>query len=45
MRTLLARAASLQATDRRVLNITITGGFPYSDVPEAGLRVLVTTAG
>jgi len=45
MRTLLARAASLQASDRRVLNISITGGFPYSDVPEAGLRVLVTTAG
>jgi len=45
MRTLLAHAASLQAVNRRVLNITITGGFPYSDVPEAGLRVLVTTAG
>ena len=43
MHVLLARARALCA-DPRVLNVTVTGGFPYSDVPEAGLRVLVTTA-
>lgn len=44
MRTLLARAAAAR-TDRRVLNVTVAGGFPYSDVRDAGLRVTVTTKG
>ncbi len=43
MRALFARAAAHRA-DPRVLNITLAGGFPYSDVPDAGLRVVVTTA-
>jgi microcystin degradation protein MlrC len=28
-----------------VLNISVAGGFPYSDVHDAGLRVLVSTVG
>ena len=28
-----------------VLTISVAGGFPYSDVRDAGLRVLVSTAG
>lgn len=43
MRPLLARAAR-HRLDPYVLNITVAGGFPYSDVLDAGLRVLVTTA-
>ncbi len=42
MHTLLARAAAARS-DRRVLNVTVAGGFPYSDVRDAGLRVVVTT--
>ncbi len=41
------RAVQAQADvfrrDPRVLNISIMGGFAYSDVPEAGVSVLVTT--
>lgn len=44
MRALLARAAQLRA-HAGVLNVTVAGGFPYSDVPDAGLRVVVTTTG
>jgi microcystin degradation protein MlrC len=43
MRALMA----LAQRERRaagVLNISVCGGFPYSDVRDAGLRVLVTTA-
>ncbi|MDR6550495.1 M81 family metallopeptidase [Paenibacillus qinlingensis] len=28
-----------------VLNVTVAGGFPYSDVPDAGMSVVVTTDG
>ncbi|MCX2726941.1 M81 family metallopeptidase [Thermomicrobium sp. 4228-Ro] len=42
MRTLMERAAELER-DRRVLDVTIAGGFPPADVPEAGLSVLITT--
>lgn len=44
MRTLIARAHELEAMPR-VLNVTVAGGFPPADVPEAGLSVLVTTDG
>ncbi len=43
MRALLA-IAQRERAQRGVLNISIAGGFPYSDVRDAGLRVLVTTA-
>ncbi len=42
MRTLIALARNAER-DPRVLNVTIAGGFPPADVPEAGLSVLVTT--
>jgi microcystin degradation protein MlrC len=44
MRALMERAQDLEA-DPRVLNVTIAGGFPPADVPEAGFGVLVTTDG
>jgi microcystin degradation protein MlrC len=44
MRALFARASHLRAR-ADMLNITVAGGFPYSDVPDAGLRVVVTTTG
>ncbi len=44
MRTLIARAHELEAMPG-VLNVTVAGGFPPADVPEAGLSVLVTTDG
>ncbi len=44
MRVLMDRAEELER-DPRVLDVTIAGGFPPADVPEAGLSVLVTTDG
>lgn len=44
MKTLIAMAHDAER-DPRVLNVTIAGGFPPADVPEAGLSVLVTTNG
>ena len=44
MRALIARANHLR-TRVGVLNVTVAGGFPYSDVPDAGLRIVVTTTG
>jgi microcystin degradation protein MlrC len=44
MRALFARADHLRAR-AGVLNVTLAGGFPYSDVPDAGLRIVVTTTG
>lgn len=38
------RAATLKR-DPRVLNISIMGGFAYSDIPDAGMSILVTTDG
>jgi microcystin degradation protein MlrC len=38
----LAREAERKA---RVLTVTVAGGFPYADVPQAGLSVTVTTDG
>lgn len=31
--------------DPSVLNVTVIGGFPYSDVPDAGVAFIVTTDG
>ncbi len=42
MRALIDRAQALEG-DPRVVNVTVAGGFPPADVPEAGLSVLVTT--
>lgn len=39
----LAAIAQRERSGAGVLNVSVTGGFPYSDVREAGLRVLVTT--
>ena len=44
MRALIAHAHRLE-TDPRVINATVAGGFPPSDVVDAGLSVLVTTDG
>lgn len=44
MRAILA-AANRERSRLGVLNISVTGGFPYSDVRDAGIRVLVTTHG
>jgi microcystin degradation protein MlrC len=43
MATLLAEAREAER-DSRVIDVTVAGGFPPADVPEAGLSVLVTTA-
>lgn len=43
MRQIL-RIAERERRRPGVLNISIAGGFPYSDVYDAGLRVLVSTA-
>jgi microcystin degradation protein MlrC len=43
MATLIAAARDAER-DPRVIDVTVAGGFPPADVPEAGLSVLVTTA-
>ncbi|MGI9255288.1 MAG: M81 family metallopeptidase, partial [Thermomicrobiales bacterium] len=42
MRALIDRAHQFEE-DPRVLAITISGGFPPADVPEAGVSIIVTT--
>ncbi|CAA9539602.1 MAG: hypothetical protein AVDCRST_MAG59-716 [uncultured Thermomicrobiales bacterium] len=42
MRRLVERAHAMEE-DPRVVNVTVSGGFPPADVPEAGFSVLVTT--
>lgn len=44
MRRLLARAHTIER-DPRVVNVTVAGGFPPADVPEAGLSIVVTVDG
>ncbi|MGZ9584246.1 M81 family metallopeptidase [Paenibacillus marinisediminis] len=44
MQEMMERAHAIER-ERSVLNVTIAGGFPYSDVPEAGVSVVVTTDG
>lgn len=41
----ILRRAERERRRPGVLNISVAGGFPYSDVHDAGLRVLVSTAG
>lgn len=42
MKELMARAFSMELLPD-VLNVTVAGGFPYSDVPDAGMSFIVTT--
>lgn len=44
MHDLLEMAHAMES-DHRVLNVTIAGGFPFADVPQAGMSVVVTTGG
>lgn len=44
MRDIMQAAFALEKQPK-VLNITVAGGFPYSDVPDAGMSVVVTTDG
>src|SRR5690606_18908420 len=39
----LMDAASKMKEDAKVLNITVAGGFPYGDMPDAGMTIVVTT--
>jgi len=40
---ILFKLARLMEKDEKVLNVSISGGFPFSDVPEAGPSVTVVT--
>jgi microcystin degradation protein MlrC len=42
MKELMDRAFAIEH-DPKVLNVTVAGGFPYSDVPDAGVAFVVTT--
>ncbi|NOU65766.1 hypothetical protein GC096_17155 [Paenibacillus sp. LMG 31461] len=42
MKELMDRAFAIE-DDPSVLNVSVIGGFPYSDVPDAGLAFIVTT--
>ena len=42
MKEWMDRAFAMEL-EPRVLNVTVTGGFPYSDVPDAGVSFVVTT--
>jgi microcystin degradation protein MlrC len=42
LRDLLARAHDMER-DPRVVNVTVAGGFPYSDIPKAGMSFVVST--
>lgn len=44
MKELMERAFAMEKEDK-VLNVTVAGGFPYSDVPDAGMSFVVTTDG
>ncbi|OCT12200.1 MlrC C-terminus family protein [Paenibacillus pectinilyticus] len=44
MKILMERAFRMELLPR-VLNVTVAGGFPYSDVPDAGMSFVVTTDG
>lgn len=44
MKELMDRAFAMEENPR-VLNVTVAGGFPYSDVPDAGMSFVVTTDG
>ncbi len=42
MKEIMNRAFAIEE-DPGVLNVTVAGGFPYSDVPDAGMSFVVTT--
>jgi microcystin degradation protein MlrC len=42
MQEIMERAFAIER-DLKVLNVTVAGGFPYSDVPDAGVAFVVTT--
>lgn len=44
MRELITMAQEMER-DPRVLNVTVTAGFPYGDEPRVGMGLLVTTDG
>ena len=44
MKELMDLAFKLELNDN-IINITIAGGFPYSDVPDAGMSFVVTSNG
>jgi len=41
MKVLMERAFAIER-DPEILNVTVAGGFPYSDVPDAGVAFVVT---
>ncbi|MBP1993394.1 M81 family metallopeptidase [Paenibacillus eucommiae] len=44
MKDIMDRAFAIEQ-DPKVLNVTVAGGFPYSDVPDAGIAFVVTVDG
>ncbi|MFC4597327.1 M81 family metallopeptidase [Cohnella hongkongensis] len=44
MKKLMSKALEMENAPG-VLNVTVAGGFPYSDVPDAGMAFVVTTDG
>jgi len=42
MKTLMEQAHDIEK-DPKVINVTVTGGYPYADVEDAGMSFLVTT--
>ncbi|WP_125666743.1 M81 family metallopeptidase [Paenibacillus baekrokdamisoli] len=42
MKELMEQAFSMEQMDK-VLNVTVAGGFPYSDIKDAGMSFVVTT--
>lgn len=44
MKVIMKRAFAIER-EPMVLNVTAAGGFPYSDVPDAGISFVVTTDG
>jgi len=44
MKELVSRAFAMES-EQHVLNVTVAGGFPYSDVPDAGMSFVVTADG
>ncbi|MEW6301277.1 MAG: M81 family metallopeptidase, partial [Thermodesulfobacteriota bacterium] len=43
MEHLTRQAHNLAATDPRVVDVSLLGGFPYSEIPQTGMSVVVTT--
>lgn len=43
MEHLTRQAHNLAAKDPRVVDVSLLGGFPYSEIPETGMSVAVTT--